>query len=1575
MHISLDCVNISGSDKTITVAPLNRKWTSNSNPSIASTKKCDNATINSSLNGKTITLDITKILNSWITNTNNFGLILYNSNSDAKDEFSNISVTINYVDISEVDKNIESEIINMNRAGTIYINDFNGAPTIVRDEIGIDGYIAPVQIQSVLNPYSVNSMFTGSNFRINYESTISYVDNTFIWHTCDGESLYFTPKSTSSSYKEYTAVNSMKNECVLKWYPTNNEYNSNDLEKVNIIDSDEYEYHFNSNGFLKEILTKSNDDSKITIDYLTLNDGSNNYYRFSKITDGSGRVYKFSYNNNQQVSEIGVYRLVNNEYEPLQIKGNNICIKYEYNAESGLLQKVIYPDDVINDENSNEINSSVNYRYDSFNRISSIVTYDGTSMNFTYTNNNDLSMVNKFTVKDNSDTEIQNISFDYTDTYRRTLTNNLLSENSTSQRKVLDFNKSYNLIYLEDFDNKNYFLNYDNNELKSILNNRASNDLISFGNFDYENGKYSETSGYYDYWYEFGDGDIDVNTDTGRRLRSSDDCLVIGNTASATTGAYQIIQGDFKAGEKYIIEAYAKATSALPIKDNRIFSVLVSFSDTEEDIPISSETIAQMDYQPYITGWQLQKQIITIPEDTEELFVYLCYANMEGICCFDSVKLYKYEEKEESTAVDRTEYTYDSYGRLTKESLTEKTPILGSIKAIKEKTYNYSGNDLTSITDNGITTYYNYDSNNGLLLSSGTSNDEDNLNTRYSYNGMGALESIEQVVNQIDNETNNEIDPIQINTTYAYDHDNVVEITHNGFTYYISYDSSGNISDVSIKDNLNSKSIFSFDNQYDNNEISKITYGDGTALFYQKTINDDYYNVVDIYEAEQNSDISKLHYQYEFKYDYDGTLVEYIDKTNNTTSVWYNDAYVIYNCVDDVFLNSINRLLRGEIDFDDLAELPIYQYSETYNGKYLGQSYSLSNTDIFDKSFSTLSTSTSVLVNNLTKTTISDRYYYGTQDITSSSDLSSLINNSNYTVAKTTIDGFGRTEKSSIISMLDGTGVYNKHSYKDLGDKKTSNLLSEYETYYGGVNSSKEEVIESASLLYRRYEYEYNSKGQVTDVYLVDKNLFDEQTLESISDGVNSVKFQHYEYDELGQLIEEVNLKTNTAILYYYDKGGNITEKRVYKNSSSTAAFTFNSNSNELTLLHCTDDIKYGYSDSLWKDLMTSYNGVNITYDNAGNPLNYSGTNLFNATVEGTMEWEGKNLVSFTTQDGQTRYEYKYNADGLRTQKKMLSSNPDGSYTPTSATEYIWNNDIIAGYRIISYESDGSVKTITSMKPVYDDNNNLMGIMYENPNAQDSENSKITIPVLTDGLGNITDVYTSLDGSDTMFHYDYDAYGNCILNFSSMNFEFSGNVPVDILLGIIYIIVLAAIVAGTIIITQQNYRGYLYDMETGLYYNQTRYYSPSWGRFLNCDDVNVLTKDSGEVLGANLFKYCDNDPINYTDSSGFSKLSNLYDESLLSLIGITQTDATKLNIAKTSTQNTIDSKLIESSLALTTQQQEIWDEVFDNHAQTVYKPNGYNYLSSHIVSVGNDNSKMFNSKIKTPYNTKTAKNN
>ena len=59
------------------------------------------------------------------------------------------------------------------------------------------------------------------------------------------------------------------------------------------------------------------------------------------------------------------------------------------------------------------------------------------------------------------------------------------------------------------------------------------------------------------------------------------------------------------------------------------------------------------------------------------------------------------------------------------------------------------------------------------------------------------------------------------------------------------------------------------------------------------------------------------------------------------------------------------------------------------------------------------------------------------------------------------------------------------------------------------------------------------------------------------------------------------------------------------------------------------------------------------------------------------------------------------------------------------------------------------------------------------------------------------------------------------------------------------------------------YRGYYYD-ETGMYYLITRYYNPEWCRFLNAD---AILPDS-PMLGSNIFTYCLNDPIAYSDENG-----------------------------------------------------------------------------------------------------------
>ena len=60
--------------------------------------------------------------------------------------------------------------------------------------------------------------------------------------------------------------------------------------------------------------------------------------------------------------------------------------------------------------------------------------------------------------------------------------------------------------------------------------------------------------------------------------------------------------------------------------------------------------------------------------------------------------------------------------------------------------------------------------------------------------------------------------------------------------------------------------------------------------------------------------------------------------------------------------------------------------------------------------------------------------------------------------------------------------------------------------------------------------------------------------------------------------------------------------------------------------------------------------------------------------------------------------------------------------------------------------------------------------------------------------------------------------------------------------------------------------GYRYDTETGLYYLNSRYYNPEWGRFINADGI---TAAAGDLLSANMFAYCKNNPVNMSDPSGY----------------------------------------------------------------------------------------------------------
>ena len=61
------------------------------------------------------------------------------------------------------------------------------------------------------------------------------------------------------------------------------------------------------------------------------------------------------------------------------------------------------------------------------------------------------------------------------------------------------------------------------------------------------------------------------------------------------------------------------------------------------------------------------------------------------------------------------------------------------------------------------------------------------------------------------------------------------------------------------------------------------------------------------------------------------------------------------------------------------------------------------------------------------------------------------------------------------------------------------------------------------------------------------------------------------------------------------------------------------------------------------------------------------------------------------------------------------------------------------------------------------------------------------------------------------------------------------------------------------------YRSYYYDDETGLYYLNSRYYNPEWGRFISADAF----ADTGQgVIATNMYAYCGNNPVNRKDPAG-----------------------------------------------------------------------------------------------------------
>ena len=293
-----------------------------------------------------------------------------------------------------------------------------------------------------------------------------------------------------------------------------------------------------------------------------------------------------------------------------------------------------------------------------------------------------------------------------------------------------------------------------------------------------------------------------------------------------------------------------------------------------------------------------------------------------------------------------------------------------------------------------------------------------------------------------------------------------------------------------------------------------------------------------------------------------------------------------------------------------------------------------------------------------------------------------------------TYDGHGRssgtTVKNGSRTVL-GTG----YAYRDVDSTYTTTQVKSVTNSYGGKTAN--------------FNYTYDANGNIL----------------SVSGAQTAV----YEYDDLGQLITETigTGDDQVIIRYTYDNGGNLIKKvREYTteapepeptpvpepepepepdptptptptpeptpkpsrepipiNPPVTPTPSVMSLDDSDAAVNSSDRVTvqeetlYTYGDAEWGDLLTAYDGEEITYDGIGNPLSYRGW---------TMSWQGGRQLSSMAKGSDT-LNFAYNESGLRTSKTVNGV----------AHSYVWQGsklaaDITDAYALyFHYDSSGEV--------------------------------------------------------------------------------------------------------------------------------------------------------------------------------------------------------------------------------------------------------------------------------------------